>query len=486
MSEKQVRNNPDLPKYVPQGRDGSYDWARKDQEKRVSELKRKFGIALERAKDILKSRPVSITEAKGNLYLQFSTQIQYDGTIGQTIRNKYSVAQYLGISKCADSPEAVNSALEVALKVAKEMESGTFSWDNYICWIRGELPEHLKQQVARQKTCKELVEEFKAHYWATHDFSAEESKYKSEKAWTNYYKAIYSKLPEDKPLNTEAVKQVLKRYDPTKTTYKRAVAALKSLCEHHSIKINFEQFKFNGEVTIKKGQELSNQEIIDGWKAIKYFVGANGRVNLYRDLYAWMLGMMAVYGLRNHETLNIQNLTEPFKLPNSDIVLPAFNDPNNKEKVIYTHGKTGKRLQPFPNPYEWIELFDLENVPEIPKFESLKQKGNFITNFVKNCTGDKVSGVPRKITFTPYDLRHTYAMRCRRLGLNPLDAKDYMGHSLEMHEKVYNKGIKAESLIASAQKYQEIAKEKPELSEVDKLKLENELLRQKLKELGHG
>ena len=49
---------------------------------------------------------------------------------------------------------------------------------------------------------------------------------------------------------------------------------------------------------------------------------------------------------------------------------------------------------------------------------------------------------------------------------------------LEMHEKVlYNKGMKDESLIASAKKYQQIAQEKPdcELSEVQQLRLENEI-----------
>lgn len=93
-----MRNDSSLPGYEPQGRDGSYQWQKQEQEKEVREQKRKFQEALERAKNTLKSRPVSLTEAKGNLYLQFSTQIQYDGTKGATVRSKYSIAQYLGIS----------------------------------------------------------------------------------------------------------------------------------------------------------------------------------------------------------------------------------------------------------------------------------------------------------------------------------------------------------------------------------------------------
>jgi hypothetical protein len=80
MNEKQVRNRLDLPKYNPQGYDGSYLWNKKEQEKKEKELRAKFEQKLKTAKETLKSRPVSITESKGNLYLQFTTNIQYDGT----------------------------------------------------------------------------------------------------------------------------------------------------------------------------------------------------------------------------------------------------------------------------------------------------------------------------------------------------------------------------------------------------------------------
>lgn len=193
--------------------------------------------------------------------------------------------------------------------------------------------------------------------------------------------------------------------------------------------------------------------------------------------------MMAVYGLRNHEVLNIQNLTEPFKLPNENIILPAFNDPNNKEKAIYTYGKTGERTQPMPLPVEWIELFELEKIPELPVFRDGKHKDYFLNYFTSYCRGREQKRTPQKIDFVPYDLRHSYVMRGRKLNINPLDMKDYCGHSLEMHEKVYNKGVKTESLIKSARKYQKQIQENPELSETERLKLENLQLKEQVKEL---
>jgi integrase len=485
MNEKQVRNRLDLPKYEPQGHNGSYQWAKKDQEKREKELRTKFEQKLKTAKETLKSRPVSITEAKGNLYLQFTTYIQYDGTkdTSSPIRSKYSVAQYLGMSKCADSPEAINSALEVALKVAKELETGTFTWDNYVCWIKGELPKHIKQQVAKQKTCKELTEEFKAHFWATHDFSTEEAAHKSERGWKSRFQPIFNQMPLDKPLTEEVVKNVLGRYKPGSGSYRIRLLDIKTFIVYHSLNIDVDKFKSKAKVESQIGRELSNDEIIQGWKNIKYFQPAKGKKSKHQDLFAWMYGMMAVYGLRNHEVLNIQNLTQPFKIPNKNIVLPAFNDPNNEIKSIYTYGKTGKRTQPMPLPREWIKLFQLENVPNFPVFENLRQKDSFLAYFTGYCTGHTNSRTPKKIDFIPYDLRHTYAIRGRKLGINPLDMKDYCGHSLTMHEKVYNKGIKTESLIEGAKRYQQQIQENSKLSEVEKLRIENQELKEQIKEL---
>lgn len=58
-----MRNSFEVPKYESQGRDGSYSWGKRDQEKKEKELRIKFEKKLNAAKETLKSRPVSITEA---------------------------------------------------------------------------------------------------------------------------------------------------------------------------------------------------------------------------------------------------------------------------------------------------------------------------------------------------------------------------------------------------------------------------------------
>jgi integrase len=269
------------------------------------------------------------------------------------------------------------------------------------------------------------------------------------------------------------------------------LTAFKTFISYHSLDIDIDKFKSQNKIEARLGKDLSDEEIIQGWENLKNYQSSTGRKSKYQKLFAWMYGMMAVYGLRNHEVLNIQNLTQPFKMPNSNIILPAFNDPNNKDKAIYTHGKTGERVQPMPLPKEWIKLFQLEDVPEFPVFENLKQKDNFLANFINYCVGDQYTkkdgtikiNYVKKIDFTLYNLRHTYAIRLRKNGVNPLDAKDYCGHSLLMHEKIYNKGIKTSTLIESAQKYQEKIAQNPELSEIEKLRIENQELKEQNNQL---
>ncbi|RMF28006.1 MAG: hypothetical protein D6756_00975, partial [Cyanobacteria bacterium J083] len=324
----------------------------------------KFKQALAKANNVLSSHPVSLTAVKGNLYLQFSTNIQFDGSRGKKFRSKYSVAKLLGVHKCADTAENVAIALEEALKLSRRLLSSTFSWDDYSFWIpSAKLPPHLKQKLASSHICQELIAEYKDYYWATHDFSTPEAAYRSTRGWQKTYLPFLQKLPTEGIFNENAILQALQAYKVNSRTRQQAISRLKGLANYHGIKINWDKFQYSGKLASKKARELSEEEIIAGWQNIKQYQPKRGKKSKYQDLFAWMYGMMAVYGLRNHETLNIQNLTQPFKHPTINLILPAFNDPSNQDKVIYTYGKTGDRLQALPYPLAWIKLFELENIP---------------------------------------------------------------------------------------------------------------------------
>ena len=74
--------------------------------------------------------------------------------------------------------------------------------------------------------------------------------------------------------------------------------------------------------------------------------------------------MQATYGFRNHETLNIFNLTEDYRGEDGRLY-PAFTDrERNPRGIIYTEGKGVKRAAFAPKPIKWLEQFNLREIPK--------------------------------------------------------------------------------------------------------------------------
>jgi integrase len=146
--------------------------------------------------------------------------------------------------------------------------------------------------------------------------------------------------------------------------------------------------------------------------------------------YQWLYGLMATYGLRPQELFAI-DLTRSFKPENKYWI---YLDESKTEGL-----KTGNRwIAPLKS--EWVELFDLtairypRSVSTDVKFEVKAVSEYFRTH---------------KIGVKPYDLRHAYAIRCRKLGIDLLDASDLMGHDPRTHHEQYHRWIGLEDKIAS-------------------------------------
>jgi integrase len=139
-------------------------------------------------------------------------------------------------------------------------------------------------------------------------------------------------------------------------------------------------------------------------------------------VYQWYFGMLATYGLRPQELWGI-DLAQSFKAE-SDYWIYL-------DETIADGLKTGNRWIA-PLHLEWVRLFDLA----VPKYKAglygdLQTRVNGIGKYFR------LHGIGIK----PYDLRHAYAIRCRILGIELLDAADLMGHDPETHYKQYHRWI---------------------------------------------
>jgi integrase len=146
-----------------------------------------------------------------------------------------------------------------------------------------------------------------------------------------------------------------------------------------------------------------DEQIVEIWGLIK------------QPEWRWVFGMCAVYGLRPHETQEAQ-------------FTPA------SEVKVGDLTKTGYRLV-WPAPQAWVEKFDLHNV------QRPKCKPDQFTN--RANTYIHIRGPS---PFALYNLRHAYAIRLLLAGVPSSLAARLMGHSVAIHERVYQRWLDAAEL----------------------------------------
>jgi integrase len=142
----------------------------------------------------------------------------------------------------------------------------------------------------------------------------------------------------------------------------------------------------------------------------------------------WRLayGLMATYGLRNHEVFFCDGSA---LAPGADRVL----------RVLPT-SKTGEH-QVWPFQPEWIDHFDLERLGRDPN--ALPIVNRDLRHTTLQQVGRRVAEQFRRygLPITPYDLRHAWAVRTIHIGLPDTVAARMMGHSVAIHTRTYHHWI---------------------------------------------
>jgi integrase len=138
---------------------------------------------------------------------------------------------------------------------------------------------------------------------------------------------------------------------------------------------------------------------------------------------AWQFvyGVLAAYGLRNHEVFfcDYQALTQG----QSAVI----------EVLAMT--KTGSHSV-WPFYPDWVDQFQLRQV-KLPALQT------DLTQTTLRRIGQQVNNQFRryKIPFSPYDLRHAWAVRTIHFGLPDTVAARMMGHSVAIHTRTYHRWI---------------------------------------------
>ena len=132
--------------------------------------------------------------------------------------------------------------------------------------------------------------------------------------------------------------------------------------------------------------------------------------------WRWVYGLIATYGLRPHEAFFVD-----------------FDRLRDGEPILYIkEGKTGERFV-WPFHPEWFDEFRLKGVklPNVNLDRPRDKVGHSATRYFWEL------GSP----FPLMNLRHAWAIRTLEYGLENTFSAQQMGHSVDVHEEVYQHWI---------------------------------------------
>ncbi|MBD2569973.1 site-specific integrase [Anabaena lutea] len=433
----------------PASTDGSYRGIQKQMAATQQHLEKKFQKALAEAKTRLKAGKVKVglVVAKDSIQLQASLPVKS----GDVDRNGTGYKQYkisLGIPASLDG---VKTAEEEAQELGKLIARKQFEWtDKYL----GKLAK-VKDGIS---TVGDTLKDFEIKYFQSHKLTE-----KSKHTFSYYLDYLKRYVGLDTPLNQESIDLVIASLQ-NEHAKQNAVKTLKVLRNT----LNITTFALDN-IKIKKPQTQA-RDIPSDEDVVKYFqnfynysVSRKGTIKLTClnswKMWQWVYGMLATYGLRPREV---------FVNPEVDWWLSSENVDNTWKVAPET--KTGYR-EALPLHPDWVELFDLKN----PEFlELLKSQVDGRTSFTDiNTIRVNCSSWFRRVNvpFTPYDLRHAWAIRAHIMGVPIKAAADNLGHSVEIHTEVYQKWFSLEN----RKKVIKLAVNK--LDDIEVLKEENARLR---------
>lgn len=282
------------------------------------------------------------------------------------------------------NPAGLKAAELDARVIGSLLEQNQFSWEPYI-----------KSPQTQAQTVGDWVEKFEKDY-----FSRRKKTPKSETTWASDYQKVFCTLPAGENLSLELLDQAIRATEPDSRTRKRFVDCCSRLARFAGLEPNFKplQGSYSSNSVVR---EVPSDQEIAAW-----------REKIPNPAWRWAYGMMAAYGLRNHEIFHLDCSRLPLL-------------------IIKDGGKTEMhRCHPFYP--EWFEHWNLGNVQVPPcTGKNNSDLGNRVTVAFARC------GLP----FSPYDLRHAWAVRTIKFRIPTTLAARMMGHSVDVHERIYQKWI---------------------------------------------
>jgi integrase len=337
----------------------------------------------------------------------------------------------------------VEKARDCAIRIDLAIKGGRYSKE----WLDREIYERKPKTEPTQKervlTFGDVYKGFSPKYHAYRRADSEATDRQKKRTLNNYLKQLEiaqreAQIADSTPFDDKLIQRLLGLHAEGTDKRFRLRETLSITCTLYGITYNF---KGIGKRPKPKRRNIPTEEqILECWQSFDRIYDNPQADKSAIEPYRWLFGLIATYGLRPQEAFAI-DLKLSFK-PERDywIVL----------NQSLTDGlKTGDRWIA-PLPVEWVKKFNL-TTPNYPANEGGKDP-RYKVNKLARYLGTHKIGYAKDGEFQEvnnYDLRHAYAIRCRRSGIGLLDSADLLGHDPATHHKQYHRWITPEERIAS-------------------------------------
>ena len=294
-----------------------------------------------------------------------------------------------------------------------QLELDQFDWIN---WINANNKKIIKEDFE----LSQKINQFEEFFFQDHknDYLSSTRKTTWRSSYKPYLKRIVDIYDASNNLDIESIFfKTLQTYKEGSRSRKQCATSLSVLAKFIGIDLP-KDWKLNAKgygLNKASYRDLPTDQIIEEiWEKIP------------NKSWKFVFGLMATYGLRNHEVFfcDLSSLT------------------NSGDKIIRVlpTTKTGEH-QVWPFHPEWVEKFELSKLGNNPDLLPNINRDFKITTPQK--IGKKITDQFKRysLQIKPYDLRHAWAVRTIFYDLPDTVAARMMGHSVSLHTQTYHHWI---------------------------------------------
>ena len=304
------------------------------------------------------------------------------------------------------TPAGLKQAEQEAKIIAAQLIQDKFDWRDYLAFSDG---KRLSQQ-----NLSEQIAAFEQYFFEQPHRSIHPAATKT--TWSAAYAPYLRKLSAiaaDSPTLTltEAIYKTIDSMSINSRSRQLCCTTLSAFTEFLNLALPKDLKMLSGGYGASRTQARqlpSDDEILAAWEKIP------------NSAWRFVYGMMATFGLRNHEVF-FCNLSGLKREETSIEVLPSTKTGSHQVWAFYP---------------DWIEAFHLKEI-QLPQVETDLNKTTL------RQVGQRVTAQFRRyeVPFSPYDLRHAWAIRTIHFGLSDTVAAKMMGHSVTVHTRTYHQWI---------------------------------------------